>query len=93
MFFNCDNIKITLNSLLLLKSKEFTQPNKGVIICLLITIAILFAGYNFYEHNLLTQAYMSFGFAIIPFTFFIYRLIKNRRCIFGDAKDCNKKNI
>jgi hypothetical protein len=51
----------------------------------------MFAGYNFYQHNLLTQAYMSFGFAIIPFTFFLYRLIKNRRCIFGDAKDCNQK--
>ncbi|QOP44787.1 hypothetical protein [Sulfurimonas paralvinellae] len=61
--------------------------------CLLITIAILAAGYNFYLHNLLTQAYMSFGIAVIPFGFFIYRLIKNRRCIFGDAKDCNKKDI
>jgi hypothetical protein len=61
--------------------------------CLLITIAILAAGYNFYTHDLLTQAYMSFGFALIPFGFFVYRLIKNRRCIFGDAKDCNKKDI
>jgi len=60
--------------------------------CLLITIAILAAGYNFYTHSLLTQAYMSFGFALIPFGFFIYRLIKNRRCIFGKGDDCNKKS-
>ncbi len=59
--------------------------------CLLITIAIMLAGYNFYEHELYTQAYMSFGFAIIPFSFFIYRLIVNRKCIFGDKKDCNKR--
>jgi len=59
--------------------------------CLLITIAILVAGYNFYGHELYTQAYMSFGFAIIPFSFFIYRLIVNRKCIFGDKKDCNKR--
>jgi len=59
--------------------------------CLIITVAIMLAGYNFYEHNLYTQAYMSFGFAIIPFGFFIYRLIINRKCIFGNSKDCNKK--
>ena len=59
--------------------------------CLLITIAILAAGYNFFSSGLLTQAYMSFGFALIPFSFFIYRLIKNRHCIFGNADDCNKK--
>ncbi|HFB53144.1 MAG TPA: hypothetical protein ENJ67_00295 [Sulfurimonas autotrophica] len=59
--------------------------------CLLITIAIMLAGYNFYEHELYTQAYMSFGFAIVPFGFFIYRLIVNRKCIFGDKKDCNKR--
>jgi len=61
--------------------------------CLIIAIAILLAGYNFYSHELLTQAYMSFGFAALMLTFFIYRLIKNRRCIFGDKKDCNKKDI
>jgi hypothetical protein len=61
--------------------------------CLLITIAILAAGYNFYINSLFMQAYMSFGFALIPFTFFIYRLIKNRKCIFGDKKDCNKRDI
>jgi hypothetical protein len=52
--------------------------------CLLITIALLAAGYNFYINALFTQAYMSFGFALIPLSFFIYRLIKNRKCIFGD---------
>ncbi|MEN4053084.1 MULTISPECIES: hypothetical protein [Sulfurimonas] len=61
--------------------------------CLLITVVILLAGYNFYDHGLLTQAYMSFGFALIPFSFFVYRLIKNRKCIFGNSKDCNKKDI
>jgi hypothetical protein len=61
--------------------------------CLLISIAILAAGYNFYINALLTQAYMSFAFALIPLSFFIYRLIKNRKCIFGDKKDCNKRDI
>ncbi len=61
--------------------------------CLLITITILTAGFNFYTHGLFMQAYISFGIAIIPFGFFIYRLIKNRKCIFGNAKDCNKKDI
>jgi len=59
--------------------------------CLLIAMAIFFAGYNFYDHGLLTQAYMSFGVAFVPLGFFTYRLIKNRRCIFGNEKDCNKK--
>jgi len=60
--------------------------------CLIITMIILAVGYNFYTHELLFQAYMSFGFALIPFGFFLYRLIKNRRCIFGDKRDCNKKS-
>jgi hypothetical protein len=61
--------------------------------CLIIALAVLFAGYNFYSHELLTQAYMSFGFALLLLSFFFFKLIKNRKCIFGDKKDCNKKDI
>jgi hypothetical protein len=59
--------------------------------CLLIAMALLAASYNFYEKAYETQAFMSLALALIIFTFFIYRMYKNRRCIFGDKRDCNKK--
>jgi hypothetical protein len=59
--------------------------------CLLIASAIMFAAFNFYENGLLMQAIMSAIFALIIFSFFTYRMIKNRNCIFGDKSDCNKK--
>jgi len=59
--------------------------------CLLIAMAILVTSYNFYEQGFLTQAIMSAIVSLIIFTFFIYRLIKNGRCVFGNAKDCNEK--
>ncbi len=58
--------------------------------CLLIAIALLAAAYNFYEKGFETQAIMSASLALIIFIFFTYRMITNRRCIFGDKKDCNK---
>jgi len=61
--------------------------------CLLIAMALLAASYNFYDKGFETQAIMSAALALIIFTFFTYRMIKNRRCIFGDKKDCNKKDI
>lgn len=60
--------------------------------CLLIAIAFLAAGYNFYDKGYETQAIMSVALALIVFTFFTYRMIKNRRCIFGDKRDCNHKD-
>jgi predicted membrane protein len=59
--------------------------------CLLIASAIMFAAFNFYENGFITQAIMSAVFALIIFSFFTYRMIKNRNCIFGDKSDCNKK--
>jgi len=60
--------------------------------CLLIAMALYAAGYNFYESEYVTQAYMSWGLASIILTFFTYRMIKNRRCIFGEDDDCNRKD-
>lgn len=54
-------------------------------------MALLAASYNFYEKGYETQAFMSLALALVIFTFFTYRMIKNRRCIFGDKRDCNKK--
>jgi len=54
-------------------------------------MALLAASYNFYEKGYETQALMGSALALIIFSFFTYRMIKNRRCIFGDKKDCNKK--
>jgi len=61
--------------------------------CLLIASAILFASYNFYINGFMIQAVMSLVMAVLIFSFFTYRMIKNRRCIFGDKKDCNRENI
>ncbi len=59
--------------------------------CLLIAMALVAASYNFYDKGYETQAYMNLALASVIFTFFVYRMFKNRRCIFGDKKDCNKK--
>lgn len=58
--------------------------------CLLIAMALLAASYNFYDKGFETQAMMSASLALVIFIFFTYRMIKNRRCIFGNDKDCNK---
>lgn len=58
--------------------------------CLFITMIILLAGFSFYDHGLIIQAIMSFILALVPLSFFIYKLVKNGRCIFGNDKDCNK---
>jgi len=59
--------------------------------CLLIASAIMFAAFNFYDNGFITQAIVSAIFSLIIFSFFSYRMIKNRECIFGDKKNCNKK--
>jgi len=60
--------------------------------CLLIAMALLATGYNFYDKGYETQAMMSVTVALITFTFFTYRMIKNRKCIFGDKNDCNRED-
>ncbi len=57
--------------------------------CLLIASAIYFAAYNFYLNGFVIQALMSALVATLVFSFFTYRMIKNRKCIFGDKADCN----
>lgn len=59
--------------------------------CLLIAMALFAAAYNFYEQGYLTQALISLLLGFIIFTFFTYRIIKNRRCFFGKDRDCNEK--
>ena len=59
--------------------------------CLLISMALFVAGYNFYDNGFIIQAYMSAAVASLILGFFTYRMIKNRRCIFGDKTDCNRK--
>ena len=58
--------------------------------CLLIASAILFAAYTFYIDGYLLQAIISAVLALLVYSFFTYRMIKNRRCIFGDKTDCNR---
>jgi len=55
-------------------------------------MALFAAGYNFYDNGFTTQAMMSWALALLILIFFTYRMIKNRRCIFGDKSDCNRKD-
>ena len=59
--------------------------------CFIISIVFFVTAYKFYELGLQTQAFMSAFLALVIFIFFIYRIIKNRKCFFGNDKDCNKK--
>ena len=58
--------------------------------CLIIAMALFFAAYNFYEKGFTTQALMSASVGLVIFVFFVYRIVKNRRCFFGNDTDCNK---
>ena len=57
--------------------------------CLIVGLAVIVAGWNFYDNGYMIQASMSFvaGSAIVGF--FIYRMIKNRECIFGGKGKCH----
>lgn len=59
--------------------------------CLLIAMVFFAVAYNFYTQGFETQALMSSSIALVVLIFFTYRVIKNRRCFFGSARDCNKK--
>ena len=59
--------------------------------CLLIAMALLAAAYNFYENGFMLQGVMSAVLALLIFGFFIFRIVKNGRCVFGNSKDCNEK--
>jgi len=58
--------------------------------CLIVALAILIGSYNFYIQGYVTQSMMSAGLGFILLAFFIYRIIKNGRCVFGNDTDCNK---
>ena len=59
--------------------------------CLLIASAILFGAYSFYMDGYILQAIISTLLASLLYGFFTYRMIKNRKCIFGDKADCNRE--
>lgn len=58
--------------------------------CLILTLAFIFATLTFYSQGLIIQATMSGVIATISLFFFIRKLITNGRCIFGKDRDCNK---
>jgi len=58
--------------------------------CLIVAIVIYVLSYNFYIHNAIFQAFMSALLASIMLGYFSYKIIKNRKCFFGNDKDCNK---
>ena len=56
--------------------------------CLIVGLAIMIAGWNFYANGYTLQAIMSFIIGGVIVGFFVYRMIKNRECIFGGKKKC-----
>lgn len=56
--------------------------------CFIIGSAILIAGLNFYLNGYFAQAMMSFVAGGVIVGFFVYRMVKNRACIFGGKKKC-----
>ena len=56
--------------------------------CLIVGLAIIIAGLNFYMNDYTIQAVMSFIIGGVIVGFFIYRMVKNRECIFGGKKKC-----
>ncbi len=56
--------------------------------CLIVGLAIIIAGWNFYINGYAVQAVMSFIGGGVIVGFFIYRMVKNRECIFGGKKKC-----
>ncbi|AFV96699.1 MULTISPECIES: hypothetical protein [unclassified Sulfuricurvum] len=58
--------------------------------CLILTLAFIFATLAFFSHGLIPQAIMSGVIASLSLFFFIRKLITNGRCIFGKDRDCNK---
>lgn len=61
--------------------------------CIVISMLFYIATYFFYSKGLVPQALMSATLASIMLIFFIVRMYKNRRCIFGKDDDCNGDNI
>ena len=60
--------------------------------CLILAMSIYAGSYFFYQHGLYAQAGMGVALATPMFGFFVYKIIKNRRCFFGSDTDCNHKD-
>ena len=58
--------------------------------CLIIAVISFALSIAFYTKGLDTQAIISLTVSLTLFSIFIYRLVKNRRCIF--FKDCQKSD-
>jgi len=61
--------------------------------CLIISIVFFVGAYNFLLNSLIPQAIFASGIGFLILFFFIYRMYTNRRCIFGNKSDCNKKTF
>ena len=59
--------------------------------CLIVGLAIIIAGLNFYLNGYFAQAVISFIAGGVIVGFFVYRMVKNRACIFGSTKGCGKR--
>jgi membrane protein YdbS with pleckstrin-like domain len=59
--------------------------------CLIIAFVFFIAAYNFFLNALIPHTIFATIVGLIILTFFIYRMYSNRKCIFGNKKDCNKK--
>ncbi|HFU74563.1 MAG TPA: hypothetical protein ENK65_03320 [Helicobacteraceae bacterium] len=57
--------------------------------CLILTFAFLVSSVAFYMHGLMTNSIISLSIALVSISFFTYRMVKNRACIFGNKKDCD----
>jgi len=59
--------------------------------CFIITFTFLAASLVFLNQELIPQAIFSGVVASISLIFFVQRIIRVRRCLFGKETDCNKK--
>jgi hypothetical protein len=59
--------------------------------CFIIAMIFFVASYSFYEKDLQIQAIFSAVLGLAILIFFVYKIIKNRKCFFGNDKDCNKQ--
>lgn len=58
--------------------------------CFILTFAFVIATITFFSKGLIIQAAMSAAVAAFSLFFFIRKLIKNGKCIFGKDRDCNQ---
>lgn len=59
--------------------------------CLVLTVAFIVAAFSFYAHGFIPHAIASALIALVALVFLIRKVLYNGRCIFGKARDCNRK--